>query len=130
MREVDVKISLPLGRQCHVTVIAAVEKETIKYFRFNNPSSYSNVRNVISDLTAATPYAQRNTARAARTQPASPRVQLSCVCERADAGRNLQSSLTSRKGASYTYSFGRTFPQLAQGMQRHQDIAVTNVHQA
>lgn len=28
MREASVKISLPLGRQCHVTVIAAVEKET------------------------------------------------------------------------------------------------------
>lgn len=59
MREAGVKISLPLGRQCHVTVIAAVEKETVKYFRFNNPSSYSNVRNVTSVLVAA-PYAQRN----------------------------------------------------------------------
>lgn len=37
-------------------VAAAMEKETIKCFRFSHPNSYSKMRNVILDLIIATPH--------------------------------------------------------------------------
>lgn len=36
------------------SVVAAMEKETMKSFRFSHPNSYSKMRNVILDLVPAT----------------------------------------------------------------------------
>lgn len=48
-------------------VVAAMEKETVKRFRFSHPNSYTKMRNVILDLVTVTAHAHRDTACASRT---------------------------------------------------------------